>query len=159
MHARQQQNFLRFILFHFWRDGDLQELIRIHCGFCSTRTIVRVLTTSRKVDLFVCLLACLFVLGKFKDAYWSSCGPMRNKAKVAGNLAQLLCTVQSTQTVGTVKQEYWHKHRHCSWLLSGDDWHWSIGTSIGIAVSQLQTVDSLKMQMLESCSELCQTQD
>ena len=128
-----------------------------HC-FCSTRTIVQY-GCWLQVERWTCLSVCLFVLGKFKDDYWSSCGPMRNKAKVAGNLAQLLCTVQSTQTVGTVKQEYWHKHRHCSRLLSGDDWQWSIGTSIDIAVSQLQTVDSLKMKILESCSELCQTQD
>ena len=40
-----------------------------------------------------CLLACLFILGKFQDAYWLICEPMRNKAKVAGNLAQLHCTV------------------------------------------------------------------
>ena len=28
----------------------------------------------------------MFVLGKFKDGYWSECEPMRNKAKVAENL-------------------------------------------------------------------------
>ena len=81
------------------------------CDFCSTRTIVRVLTTSRKVDL----LECLFVLGKFKDDYWSVCEPMRNELKVAGNLAQLHCTVQSV-----------HKQRG---QLSRN-----IGTSVGIAV-------------------------
>ena len=85
-------------------------------NFCSTRTIVRVLTTSRKVDL----LECLFVLGKFKDDYWSVCEPMRNELKVAGNLAQLHCT-ECTQTEGTVEQEYWHE-----------------GTSIGIAVGTVR---------------------
>ena len=50
-----------------------------------------------------CLLACLFVLGKFKDDYWLVCEPMRNKVKVAGNLAQLHSTVECTQTVETVR--------------------------------------------------------
>ena len=61
----------------------------IFLNFCSTCSIVPVLTTSRKVDF----LECLFVLGKFQDAYWLTCEPMRNKAKVAGNLVQLHCTV------------------------------------------------------------------
>ena len=37
-------------------------------------------------------------LGKLKDDYWVECEPMRNEAKVAGNLAQLDCTVQSVYT-------------------------------------------------------------
>ena len=37
----------------------------------------------------------MLVLGKFKDDYWLVCGPMRNEPKLAGNLAQLDCTVQS----------------------------------------------------------------
>ena len=67
----------------------------------------------------------MFVLGKFKDDYWLVCEPMRNEQKVAGNLAQLDCTVQSVHKQwgqSRVEQEYWHKHKHCSQLLSGEDW-------------------------------------
>ena len=71
----------------------------------------------------VCLLACLFVLGKFKDDYWLVCEPMRNKERIGGkSSAASLYSTECTKTVGTVEQEYWHARRHCSRLLSGDDW-------------------------------------
>ena len=38
----------------------------------------------------------------------------------------------------------WQECRHCSWLLSGDDWQWFIGTSVGIAVCHLQAVNLLE---------------
>ena len=47
----------------------------------------------------------MLVLGKFQDAYWLTCEPMRNKTKVAGNLAQLHCSVYRVYTnnaLGTV---------------------------------------------------------
>ena len=57
-------------------------------------------------------------------------------------------STHTTQTVRTtqsgIEQVYWHERRHCSRLLSGDDWKGSIGTRVGIAVTRLQTFDSLK---------------
>ena len=53
-------------------------------------------------------------------------------------------TVRTPQAQSGIEQVYWHEHRHCSRLLSGDDWQGNIGTSVGIAVSRLQGVNSLK---------------
>ena len=65
---------------------------------------------------------------------------MSNKANEVGNLAQLHCTVQSV---------------HKQWGQSSRN----IGTSVGIAVCHLKTVDSHKIKILERCSELSHTQD
>ena len=49
--------------------------------------------------------------------------------------------VYAAQTVHTgIEQVCWHECRHCSWLLSGDDWQ----VRVGIAVSRLQALDLLK---------------
>ena len=43
------------------------------------------------------------------------------------------CTVQSVHKQwgqSRVEQEYWHEHRHCSHLLSGEDWQWNITNRI-----------------------------
>ena len=49
--------------------------------------------------------------------------------------------VYAAQTVHTgIEQVCWHECRHCSWLLSGDDWQ----VRVGIAVSRLQVLDLLK---------------
>ena len=49
--------------------------------------------------------------------------------------------VYAAQTVHTgIEQVCWHECRHCSWLLSGDDWQ----VRVGIAVSRLQAADLLK---------------
>ena len=51
------------------------------------------------------------------------------------NIITYHCTVQSVNNQwgqSRVEQEYWHKHRHCSQLLSGEDWQWNITNSICI---------------------------
>ena len=45
---------------------------------------------------------------------------------------------------GALLTAWGHERRHCSQLLSGDDWQGGIGMRIGIAVSRPQAVDSLK---------------
>ena len=57
------------------------------------------------------------------------------------------------KTKSGIEQVNWHECRHCSWLLSGDDWQWSIGTSVGIGVCRLQAVNLLKQTIIEGWAD------